>query len=564
MKSKQHTGKLFVFEGPDGSGKTTLSSAFVAKLEGSGIECEHFSFPGQESGSLGQLVYDLHHEPKEKGVHSLTPTSLQLMHIAAHLDTIESRILPALKRHRTIVLDRFWWSTWVYGKVSGVPTTMLKAMLRLEQLAWKNVQPDAIFLIRRNLPLHKITLPEYEKLLAEYDALANRQPRRNVVVVNNQGSVPNALATIISTLRGHENPGISNGPLSSMQRGLPLGISNNLPSPMLFSRHAPVKTTIVFDTYWRFATERQEIFFRRLAGNSPPWTNDPILLKHKFTNAYRASDRVSQYLIRQVIYTGDPSVEEVFFRTLLFKFFNKIETWELLSRKLGTLSFGDYSFRRYDAILTGAIDRGQRIYSAAYIMPSGGRSANSQRKHQMHLKLLERMMDDALPSRLSEASSMREAFTLLRSYPTIGDFLAYQYVTDLNYSNITSFSEMEFVVPGPGARDGIRKCFADLGEFKEDDIIKMVTDNQQAQFERLGLNFKSLWGRPLQLIDCQSLFCEVDKYSRVAHADIPGITGRTRIKQKYSAIKDSFLVWYPPKWGLNDRIDNEIVNVPNI
>ena len=38
-------------------------------------------------------------------------------------------------------------------------------------------------------------------------------------------------------------------------------------------------------------------------------------------------------------------------------------------------------------------------------------------------------------------------------------FLAYQYLIDLNYAAGLGFSEMDFVVPGPGARDGIRKCF---------------------------------------------------------------------------------------------------------
>ena len=91
-------------------------------------------------------------------------------------------------------------------------------------------------------------------------------------------------------------------------------------------------------------------------------------------------------------------------------------------------------------------------------MPSGGPSSFG-RKHRMHLKLLEQMLKDDLPSRLAQATSMSKAFDLLRAYPTIGDFLAYQYVTDLNYSTLLNFSEMDFVVPGPGARDGLRKCF---------------------------------------------------------------------------------------------------------
>jgi hypothetical protein len=164
------------------------------------------------------------------------------------------------------------------------------------------------------------------------------------------------------------------------------------------------------------------------------------------------------------------------------------------------------------------------------------------------------MMEDAAPEPLSEARNMREAFDLLRGYPMIGDFLAYQYVTDLNYGEITDFSEMEFVIPGPGARNGIRKCFEDLGGLSEVDIIKVVADRQEEEFEQRDLEFESLWGRPLQLIDCQNLFCEVDKYARVAHPYAKGVTNRTRIKQIYSPNPEPMSYWYPPKWGINHLI----------
>jgi hypothetical protein len=124
----------------------------------------------------------------------------------------------------------------------------------------------------------------------------------------------------------------------------------------------------------------------------------------------------------------------------------------------------------------------------------------------------------------------------------------------VNYSEITNFSEMDFVVPGPGALDGIRKCFADQGGLNEPEIIKFMAERQEAEFQRLGLEFQSLWGRPLQLIDCQNLFCEVDKYSRVHHPTISGISGRTRIKQKYSATPRPINYWYPPKWNINQFI----------
>ena len=316
----------------------------------------------------------------------------------------------------------------------------------------------------------------------------------------------------------------------------------------------PIVPTPVFDTYWRFAAERQAIFFRRIEDPTPPWTTDPILSVYKFTNAYRASDRVSQYLIRNVVYCGSSEPREMFFRILLFKLFNKISTWELLKQGVGELSTKAYDYREYDRILTRALDSGHAIYSAAYIMPSGGARSKVGRKHRMHLRLLERMLSDGLPERLGECRSMGQAFELFLAYPTIGHFLAFQYVTDVNYSPITDFSEMEFVMPGPGAFRGIRKCFANLGGLTEAEIIKWVTERQQSEFESRGLYFQNLWGRPLQLVDCQNLFCEVDKYARVAHPEYGGKQMRKRIKQKYSLNREPIQYWYPPKWGINDRI----------
>lgn len=320
-----------------------------------------------------------------------------------------------------------------------------------------------------------------------------------------------------------------------------------------FTKLAPAKPTAVYDTYWKFATERQRIFFARAMGLGAT-TTDPILLKHKFTNAYRASDRVSQYLIRHVLYEGEQTAAEIFFRTLLFKFFNRIETWEFLVRHFGVPTTATFDPKKYGRALEKARGQGNRIYSAAYIMPSGGKNSEYGRKHEMHLALLAQMVKENAGERLQECKRMRDAFVHLRSFPTIGDFLAYQYIIDLNYSSAWNYSEMEFVVPGPGAIDGIQKCFHDRGGLTEAELIRVVAERQEREFERLGLDFQTLWGRSLQLIDCQNLFCEIGKYARVAHPDVAGVSNRTRIKQVYEPNPQPIDLWYPPKWGLNEKI----------
>lgn len=315
------------------------------------------------------------------------------------------------------------------------------------------------------------------------------------------------------------------------------------------------KKSIVLDTYWKFAFERQKIFFNKIS-NEKILTTDSILKKHKFTNAYRASDRVSQYLIKNVIYTNnDFNGEDILFRILLFKIFNKIETWELLESEFGTLQISNFDFVKFNKILQEAMNSNESIYSGAYIMASGKSIFGFNRKHENHLKLLEeKLIRENLIDKIRGCSSLEQLYISLLELPTIGSFLAYQFAIDINYSQLVNFSEMDFVVPGPGAKDGIKKCFTDFGDYNETDIIKYVTDLQEIEFNRLELDFKTLWGRNLQLIDCQNLFCETDKYSRVAHPDISGISDRKRIKQIYRPNNAEIKLFYPPKWNINNLI----------
>jgi hypothetical protein len=432
-------------------------------------------------------------------------------------------------------------------------------MVDLEKIVWGNVKPNKLFFITRNKPFRvELSEEQWSALLKAYEILAVEEKINHPIeTIVNSSSLEKVVHIILSRIQDIPVTKYKEKSLENKQ------------TPLLFHGHMslkvkdtnryhwlPTRPTEVFDTYWRFAAERQAIFFRRLSKEKMPWTDDNILWNYKFTNAYRASDRVSQFLIRHVIYDGPQEPDEIFFRIILFKTFNKIETWQLLVGDLGYISWREYDFRIYDKILTTAQESKKPIYSAAYIMPSGARSFGHQVKHRNHLQLIQNMMADNLPSKVCDSKSMQEVFDLLRNYPMIGDFLAYQYATDINYSILTDFNEMSFVVPGPGAKDGIRKCFSDFGGLTEVDLIKLMADRQRDEFSRLNLEFKDLWGRPLQLIDCQNLFCEVDKYARIAHPEIKGLTGRSKIKQKFKPTPEIIEYFYPPKWKINDAVNN--------
>ena len=312
-----------------------------------------------------------------------------------------------------------------------------------------------------------------------------------------------------------------------------------------------LRPSVLFDDWWRFACERQAVFFRRHRSAAESWSDDPILRSYRFTNAYRASDRVSQYLIREVQYRPDraQSPPELFFRTLLFKIFNRIETWEQIERELGPVVWENADLNRIARVLEGMRCEGRPIYSAAYIMsiPPFGYS----RKHENHLALLAHMMDDGLPNRITQARSLRHVYEMLLAYPGVGPFLAFQYAIDLNYSVLLDFDEADFVIAGPGARDGIAKCFESVGGATAEEVIYWTAERQTSEFARLGLDFQDLFGRPLQPVDCQNIYCEIAKYARVAYPELAGISGRRRIKQKFRRDPRPLAPpMYPPKWNL--------------
>ena len=309
------------------------------------------------------------------------------------------------------------------------------------------------------------------------------------------------------------------------------------------------KRNEIYDLYWYFACERQNIFMKKLNGEKAPWTNDKILQEYKFCNSYRVNDRVSQYLLSNVIYNGkEYSNEDMLFRIILFKLFNKESTWELLINKFSDITLSNFNFNEYSKVLEEARNSGVKIYNDAYIS-CANKAFGYDRKHDNHLSLLDKMFfKDRVQDKIINSKSMEEAFNIIRSYPLIGNFMAYQLVTDINYSDVVDFSEDEFTVAGPGSLRGIKKCFISKGNYSNEDIIKYMYNNQDKEFKRLGLDFKRIGNRKLQLIDCQNIFCELDKYLREYKPELK--SNRVKIKKKYKSKTSKIDYIYPPKWNI--------------
>ncbi|MEX0661471.1 MAG: hypothetical protein WEA58_08585 [Balneolaceae bacterium] len=193
--------KLIVFEGPDNIGKTTLCNELGKNLSSIGHRIEVISFPGNRSGTLGKFIHEFHHRYNKYGIENLSNTSLQLLHVAAHFDTITEDILPALGKGKIVILDRFWWSTYVYGKVSGINNDVLEKIIELEELAWENLVPDQVFLLSNGRPFKEEVSPEWNGLRDEYLSLAEKQESKlKIKRIKNEGRIQKTVDEIIGIL----------------------------------------------------------------------------------------------------------------------------------------------------------------------------------------------------------------------------------------------------------------------------------------------------------------------------------------------------------------------------
>lgn len=329
----------------------------------------------------------------------------------------------------------------------------------------------------------------------------------------------------------------------------------------------------IYDEFWRFAAERMLVFYRRalgLAEEGQPWTDDPILQEYKFTNTFRACDRLTQFLIREVqpkSLNNDP--QEMIFRSIVFRLFNSIDTFDALDDVCpdvafegivaGGISTATFSPLVANAILNKRLEDGLTVYGNAYMHPSMKKDSGFEKKHHAHVDLLMKMIADDLVDKIENAPSLKAIFDLLIEYPMIGKFIAYQMAIDINYTTAVDFSENDFTASGPGCDRGIDKCFTSVGRYKNEDVIKFMVDRQEYEFERLGYHSSvvTLLGRKMHAIDIQNVFCETDKYCRVKYPELT--SDKSKIKSKFTphgALTDlshgtcGCGLSFPAKWGL--------------
>jgi dTMP kinase len=142
---------LIVFEGPEGAGKSTQISRLAERLTQSGRQVVQLREPG------GTPVGDQIRAALLQGAGDMTPAAESLLFMASRAELIERQVKPALAAGKTVLLDRFFLSTYAYQAAGrGLPLDQIVAANRL---AIADVRPDLtlIFMLSASEGLARAT-----------------------------------------------------------------------------------------------------------------------------------------------------------------------------------------------------------------------------------------------------------------------------------------------------------------------------------------------------------------------------------------------------------------------
>ncbi len=132
-------GKLIVFEGAEGAGKTTQIKLIAKRLATAGVPSMAVREPG------GTPVGDAIREILLDSEHHLTAAAEALLFMASRAELIGREVAPALERGDVVLLDRFFLSTYAYQIVGrGLPENEVRAANRL---ATGGLVPDLTLLL---------------------------------------------------------------------------------------------------------------------------------------------------------------------------------------------------------------------------------------------------------------------------------------------------------------------------------------------------------------------------------------------------------------------------------
>ena len=183
-------GYFITFEGAEGSGKSTQIRNAVAFLKKKGYSVVMLREPGgtRISEAIREILLD-------KKLKEMTDVTELLLYLAARAQIVREKILPALKKGKIVICDRFEDSTWAYqGYGRKIPMAGIE---QASQLVRGRLKPDLTFVLDidttkglkrggRHDRIEREALSFHRRVRQGFLSLAKKDPKRIAVLDSSQ------------------------------------------------------------------------------------------------------------------------------------------------------------------------------------------------------------------------------------------------------------------------------------------------------------------------------------------------------------------------------------------
>ena len=257
------------------------------------------------------------------------------------------------------------------------------------------------------------------------------------------------------------------------------------------------------EKFFSWINERTSIQVKKDAGQPWPWTEDKILREFNFTNAFREKDKPTVWF-RENIRDPLKDSHDVYMATVIFRWFNLIETGETLLRHNLHVDWDPQ--KAYEAIIPQ-----DKWITGAYMI----KSPTGRNKVKGVCQTISTVWEGrAHFLRKTPWASLEKMCYFLEGYPFLGPFLAYEIVTDLRHTCIgdEALDINTWANAGPGAMRGLNRIFGR-------ELTYVSKRHDWCSEMRKLLDISDLYLEKgvgtLELRDIEHSLCEFDKYERV-------------------------------------------------
>ncbi len=281
--------------------------------------------------------------------------------------------------------------------------------------------------------------------------------------------------------------------------------------------------------FYKWIDDRHWIWILRAQGELRPWTEDPIFLDYKFTNAFRQLDK-GTVALRSMLAPHIERLEELYRRKELeTREEEALILWNVIWYRLWNLQVHaeDLGFCRFEDLvpyMKAKAAREEKIFTSAH-MTTG---VAGEAKVVTYLRAAEEAWDDRFEI-LEDCiwqpdKSMKMVFKRLLDLYMVGKFVSYEMVCDLRFTpllrdapDINTWANV-----GPGAKRGMERL--GLEPTLETMLWLLYKDQSWKHLPEHVLQSNAEWAEehgetmhwpPFELREIEHSLCEFDKYERV-------------------------------------------------